>query len=123
VLDSLAAGNYEVTVTDALGCEDILNVGVGVTNTAEVIPQIGTVTLAPNPTSDQTQLEVSFLQPMDARIQVLNTVGQLLYEIRDREVRTSNYTLDMSPYDSGLYFVRVIAGGQARTVKLIKAGQ
>jgi len=123
VLDSLAAGNYEVTVTDALGCEDILNVGVGVTNTAEVIPQIGTVTLAPNPTSDQTQLEVSFLQPMDARIQVLNTVGQLLYEIRDQQVRSSNYTLDMSPYDSGLYFVRVIAGGQARTVKLIKAGQ
>ncbi|HKK79788.1 MAG TPA: T9SS type A sorting domain-containing protein, partial [Phaeodactylibacter sp.] len=110
-------------VTDALGCEDILNVGVGVTNTTEVIPQIGTVTLAPNPTTDQTQLEVNFLQPLDARIQVLNTVGQLLYEIRDREVQTGNYTLDLSQYDSGLYFVRVIAGGQARTVKLIKAGQ
>ena len=122
-VDSLPAGNYEVTVTDALGCEDILSVGVGVTNSTEVLPQIDTVTLAPNPTADQTMLELSLLQPLDARIQVLNTVGQLLYEIRDREVRNGNYTIDLSPYDSGLYFVRVIAGGQARTVKLIKAGQ
>lgn len=123
VLDSLSAGNYEVTVSDALGCEDILTVGVSITNTAEVIPQIGKVTLAPNPTLGQTTLQVVFLQPLDARIQVLNTMGQLLYEVRDSKVRTGNYPLDLSRYDSGMYFVRVIAGGQARTVKLIKAGQ
>jgi hypothetical protein len=121
--DSLAIGTYEVTVTDAFGCQDVAEVDVVITNTAEVLAQIGKVTLAPNPTTAQTVLQVEFLKPLDARIQVLNTMGQLLYEIQDRQVTSGQYDIDLSRYDSGLYLVRIIAGGQARTVKLIKSGQ
>jgi len=119
-LDSLAAGAYEVTVSDAFGCEDVIELDISITSTSAVLDNIGRVSLFPNPTTDQSTLQVRLRQPMDARIQVFNAVGQLLFEQRESKVLKGDFQLNLRPYDGGLYLVRIVAGGQSRTVKLLK---
>jgi hypothetical protein len=120
-LTGLEAGDYKVTVTDAFGCTDVLDVTISViSNVEELTEQIQYINLAPNPTSGLSTLNVGFAKPVDANIQVLNSVGQLIFETRSNNIREGSYELDLSLQNSGLYLVRIIAEGEIQTAKLIK---
>jgi len=120
-LENLAAGFYTITVTDKAGCSDVVAAQVDVVVAAnEVNRLIGNVRIAPNPTSGDALLKVTFRETTDARITLLNNIGQVLFETRDQNVREGNYRLDLSNYEGGLYLVRIVAGGQVHTEKLIK---
>jgi len=122
VVSNLGVGEYTVTITDGFGCQDVKTFVVDVMVGTIELDNIGSVNLAPNPTSGQSTLTVAFKQPVDARIQVLNTMGQLLYETVDQQVTEGTYPIDLSRYNSGMYWVRIFADGQVKTAKLIKAG-
>ncbi|WP_425422530.1 T9SS type A sorting domain-containing protein [Phaeodactylibacter xiamenensis] len=122
VVSDLGVGEYTVTITDGFGCQDVKTFVVDVMVGTIELDNIGSVNLAPNPTSGQSTLTVAFKQPVDARIQVLNTMGQLLYETVDQQVTEGTYPIDLSRYNSGMYWVRIFANGQVKTAKLIKAG-
>lgn len=122
VVDNLGVGAYTVTITDGFGCQDIKTFVVDVMVGTIELDNIGSVNLAPNPTSGRSTLSVAFKHPVDARIQVLNTMGQLLHETIDQQVTSGTYPIDLSRYDSGMYWVRIFADGQVKTAKLIKAG-
>lgn len=122
VVSNLGVGEYTVTITDGFGCQDVKTFVVEVMVGTIELDNIGSVNLAPNPTSGQSTLTVAFKQPVDARIQVLNTMGQLLYETVDQQVTEGTYPIDLSRYNSGMYWVRIFADGQVKTAKLIKAG-
>jgi hypothetical protein len=120
-IEGLQAGLYKVTVTDVFGCQDELEVLVDVVSSIEdPIQNIAQLTLAPNPTKGTSFLNIRFKQPMNAQIQLLNTVGQLIFEANEQKVTERTYELDLSQYNSGLYLVRVIAEGEMQTAKLIK---
>ncbi len=103
------------------GCSDVTAAQVDVVVASnEVNRLIGNVRIAPNPTSGEALLKVTFREATDARITLLNTVGQVLFETRDQNVREGNYRLDLSDQNGGLYLVRIVAGGQVHTEKLIK---
>jgi|APTNR8051073442_1049403.scaffolds.fasta_scaffold00288_30 hypothetical protein len=120
-LSNLASGFYTITVTDKIGCSDVVAAQVDVVVAANEINRlIGDVRIAPNPTSGEALLKVTFREATDARITLLNTVGQTLFETRDQNVREGNYRLDLSNQNGGLYLVRIVAGGQVHTEKLIK---
>jgi hypothetical protein len=122
--DGLEPGLYEVTVTDIYGCQDVLEVQVGITSsTFEPTANIESISLAPNPTTDRSMLNVSFRQPMDARIQLFNSMGQLVFQTMEQKVKDGAYELDLSQQNSGLYLVRIIAEGEIQTAKLIKASR
>jgi hypothetical protein len=122
VISGLGVGEYTVTITDGFGCQDVKTFTVDVMVGTIELDNIGSVNLAPNPTSGQSTLTVAFKQPVDARIQVLNTMGQLLFETMDQQVTEGTYPVDLSRYDSGMYLIRIFADGQVKTAKLIKAG-
>jgi hypothetical protein len=122
VVSNLGVGEYTVTITDGFGCQDVKAFVVEVMVGTIELDNIGSVNLAPNPTSGQSTLTVAFKQPVDARVQVLNTMGQLLYETLDQQVTEGTYPIDLSRYNSGMYWVRIFADGQVKTAKLIKAG-
>ena len=122
VVTGLLPGGYTVTITDSFGCQDDKTFTVDIASSVIELDNIGSINLAPNPTTGLSTLEVAFKRPVDARIQVLNTMGQLLYEARDEQVTTGTYPIDLNRYDSGLYLIRIFAEGQVKTAKLIKTG-
>lgn len=122
VVSGLGVGEYTVTITDGFGCQDVKTFVVDVMVGTIELDNIGSVNLAPNPTSGTSTLTVAFKRPVDARVQVLNTMGQLLYETVDQQVTSGTYPIDLSRYDSGMYWIRIFAEGQVKTAKLIKAG-
>lgn len=117
----LEPGDYKVTVTDVYGCQDILDVTVLVSSVFEPGTVIDNLLLAPNPTGRATVLQTRFARPVEARVQVFSPVGQLLQETLLPRAVESNLPIDLTNYESGFYFVRVIADGEMRVLKLVKA--
>ncbi len=120
-IDSLPAGNYAVTVSDANGCSEIISVVVELATATEDINPINNITLAPNPTSGLVNLEVAFNDAVDAQIRVVNMLGQAIFNASENNVRQAAYQLDLSRFSDGIYLVQVVVEGQVKTEKLIKA--
>ncbi|PSR14127.1 MAG: hypothetical protein DA408_17275 [Bacteroidetes bacterium] len=118
----LAPGDYSVTVTDRFGCSDALTVTVDVmvgnTNLPEVIRALQ---LAPNPTKGWSNLTVDFNESVDARVDIVNLLGQRVgpgYLLEN--VTRINQPLDLSQVPAGIYLVRIQAAGQATSLKVVK---
>ncbi|MFN7116834.1 MAG: T9SS type A sorting domain-containing protein [Saprospiraceae bacterium] len=116
----LPAGEYTVTVTDRFGCSDVANVTIGLTTSLEDIATFSQVKLAPNPTSGQTVLHVELRAAGDVHIQIFNTSGKLIYQTLERNASVLNVPLDLNHQPAGMYIVRLQAGNQIRSEKLIK---
>jgi Secretion system C-terminal sorting domain len=121
-IGSLAAGTYTVTVTDGRGCTQTGVYTVQNTvGTFDVSSIFSKVTLAPNPTTGNTTLNLELNRPISARIQVLNVMGQLLYETRSQtSEQQQTYELDMTDRPAGVYLVRIVADNRSFTTKLVK---
>lgn len=71
--------------------------------------------MSPNPASQI--LEVELLESYDKGvISIINLDGQVLFE---KEVLDSNLLIDLSTFDSGVYFVNYLAGQKVETEKLL----
>lgn len=121
-IGGLAAGTYTVTITDGRGCTQTASYIVQNTvGTFDVSSIFSKVTLAPNPTTGNTTLNLELSRPTAARIQVLNVMGQLLYETRSQtSEQQQQYELDMTNRPAGVYLVRIVADNRTFTTKLVK---
>lgn len=121
-IGSLAAGTYTVTITDGRGCTQTGVYTVQNTvGTFDVSSIFSKVSLAPNPTTGNTTLNLELSKPTSARIQVLNVMGQLLYETRSQSSeQLQQYELDMTSRPAGVYLVRIVADNRSFTTKLVK---
>jgi hypothetical protein len=120
-ITDLLPGEYTVTVADGFGCTDVLTVTVDITSSIAPAPDnIRSISIAPNPTTGLSTLQFEFNQRLDARIQVFNAMGQLLFDAQEQQISAGQYPIDLSAHSSGLYLVRVLAEGQVKTLKLIK---
>jgi hypothetical protein len=121
-IGGLAAGTYTVTITDGRGCTQTGVYTVQNTvGTFDVSSIFSKVTLAPNPTTGNTTLNLELNRPTSARIQVLNVMGQLLYETRSQSSdQQQRYELDLSDRPAGVYLVRIVADNRSFTTKLVK---
>jgi hypothetical protein len=99
---------------------DNINVASLISSTTE-IDRISRVVLAPNPTGGLSSLDLRFTEPVDAVISVLDLLGRPVAEFRERQVREAIYPIDLSRSPAGIYFVRIVANGQVKTLKLVRA--
>jgi Secretion system C-terminal sorting domain len=117
----LAVGTYTVTVTDADGCSDVLQVFVGESVATGDIEGLTALVLQPNPTTGTAQIQASFDKAVDVQVQVLNLLGQHIWEMNASRTTDLSETLDLTTMPDGLYLVRLTVDGQTATRKLIKS--
>ncbi len=119
-VSGLDPGTYKITVANAFGCTESLELVVPIFSSSKRIDKISNISLAPNPTTGSSQLRVEFANPVDARIQLINAIGQPLFERVERNISTGIYELDLRNQPGGLFFVRIFAEGEVKTAKLLK---
>ncbi len=115
----LAAGMYTVTVTDAFGCTDALNV-ILYSSSTDDLEGFAKISLYPNPTNGLVTLDATFDHSMDTQIEILNPLGQRLWYISANATDNLTQSFDLGSFSSGLYLVRISAEGKTLTRKLIK---
>lgn len=90
---------------DPLGLEDII---------------LGNIVMSPNPATDQVTISLSDTNFNSFEITVANSLGQTLQTVNERALNgTSEATLNVSSYRTGLYFVTIEIDGQSTTKKLV----
>jgi hypothetical protein len=118
-LSSITAGNYTVTVTDANGCNSVLNVTVADGPTSvSIADHLFDIRLFPNPSEQQTTLSVKLENQSDISFEVFNQIGQSVYQLNDSAVKENQYNINTSLWAAGFYYLRLSANGKTVTLRL-----
>lgn len=117
----ITEGEYQVVVTDANGCMQIVDIILDGTTTS-VLDNLDIITefdLSPNPTTGAFFLDLTLSEVSDIQISVYDILGQ---EVINNAYRASelNERLDLENHAAGTYFVRVYNQQGQVTKKLIK---
>ncbi len=119
-VNTLAIGTYTVSVADAYGCSDSFEFSVGLSATVDM-EGLSSFSLRPNPTSGAATFIAEFDRIVgDARLEVLNLLGQSVWETTTSNTTQFSEKIDLTPFPDGLYLVRLMVDGQMVTKKLIK---
>jgi len=76
----------------------------------------GTISIYPNPATENVNVKSDY---MISEIEVLNYVGQMVYNKKDVETKVAK--INVSSFQSGVYFVKVTTDQGVRTVKITVA--
>ena len=99
------------------------NLGMSVIQlTNKLIPEeISFGSAYPNPFNPVTTVSVSIPAEMEVHVAIHDMLGRKIVELANGVYSTGNYELqwDASNHASGVYFVKMIAGGQAHIQKLM----
>lgn len=116
----LPAGDVSVTVTDEQGCSDQLTVTVGSTTSADEIEGLTRLSLQPNPANNAVQLYVTLDRGAEIQAELVNLLGQRLWETPAVRGTSLNETIHVADYPPGLYLLRLTVDGQTVSRKLVK---
>jgi hypothetical protein len=85
---------------------------------AAVIPS---VSIFPNPASDQLNISLEAFNAPSAQVMITNNIGQNVVQLQLDEVDYNNYQLDMSSFSEGVYHLQIRSGNQEITKKFVIA--
>jgi len=108
-------GNYAVEITlnncvDTSVCETVSNVGINENNLSnEAI-------IYPNPTSGLFTVSLIDLEK-NTSVTVYSVVGK---EVVHQQITKSKTTINLSPYNKGIYFVKIQNGDNVRIKRIVK---
>lgn len=113
------AGSYTVTVTSARGCTSTgsVNAVVGIN---EVVSNINSLSLFPNPTNNNATLEISAKEAAEATVVVSDIMGRTMNISNEQLVSGINrVAINTADFAGGIYLVSVKNGADAKTIRLI----
>lgn len=113
------AGTYTVTVTSARGCTATgsLNATVGIN---EVISNINSLSLFPNPTNNGATLEISTKEAAEVTVAVSDVTGRVMSLNNEQLVSGLNrVAINTTEFAGGIYLVSVKNGADAKTIRLV----
>jgi len=87
----------------------------------EVKNNIEEISLMPNPASQMATLRFKLDNSVDTRIEIFNVLGQNVSTINTQKAAAGyhNVQLNTAEFNSGIYFVNVIAGDKTSTIKMV----
>ncbi|MFT5015445.1 MAG: hypothetical protein ACJATN_001264 [Neolewinella sp.] len=119
--DSLAVGDYTVTVTDAVGCADVITFTVDLdVATDEATEVLESLSVYPNPTSGLLELRLNLKRATELSAEVYDLTGRKMLTKNLGQQLRLNEQLDFSSLPNGIYLLRLRAGDAARTIRVIK---
>lgn len=116
----LGLGDYQVTITDAIGCQTIASFTIG--KYVKNIDQewLNSVSIQPNPNQGSFVLNASFTKNIEnLDIQIYSLTGHKLKQTKLKQVSTIALPMDLIEFGSGLYFVRFVADNNQWVQKII----
>ncbi len=110
---------YTLTSTSGLNASGASYFSAGPVAIYNAADLDGSVTLYPNPASDQVTVELELAQNKDVQMLVFNAVGQQVQQLEagKRGLGVSRLTLDVDQMSEGIYFAKVMLNGQAAATK------
>ena len=106
---------------DSCGNEKTCGFSITVTQKPDAVVNIsqnGHLDLSPNPVHDDLLIEWMNFTEVDADVSIFSSQGRLIY-LRKR-VGSNPFTVDVSSFQSGLYFIQVTGVGQIKWGRFIK---
>lgn len=118
-LIDLPDGNYSVTVTDENGCSAVLE-GISITSISE-LANGASVSIYPNPMNAEFRLNLDGLTGDKLSYNIVDSQGRRVMnkELGNAEGKRSEM-VDVRALAAGVYFLNVISGEAATSLKLIK---
>ncbi len=80
---------------------------------------IGWISYYPNPVSNTLTFNLSQTNALDIDINIVNSLGQSVWKNNLKPQLSNEYTLDVSNWSKGVYFVNVKIDGKTTTSKLV----
>jgi Secretion system C-terminal sorting domain len=105
----LAPGTYTVTITEPSGCVPNLTRTItvaGFVSGTQDPSVVNDLSIAPNPTASTMTVRIELAQSKDVRIDILNTLGQVVISRQLGTTNLVNQEIDMTNLASGTYFMR-----------------
>jgi len=110
--NNLAAGNYQIRVSDSRGCYVFHNVSVGVTAVSDLEDK-SKFSFGPNPASDRLNIEVpDLLNGREYTIVLSDIDGKVLLYLPG--INSKNFQLDLSTLNQGNYLLGIESGSYRR---------
>lgn len=119
----LAAGNYDVTVTDVNGCVvTTATVTIGFPTGITGIEAFNSLEMFPNPTTGMVTFNVSLKSSSDLTITIYDVAGREITNFTSNNTMMITETFDASTLAEGVYLVRFIAGEDGVVTKRLVVG-
>ena len=116
----MCLGTYNVTLTDANGCEYNLAVYVDSIVMGILMPDVNfAIAIYPNPTSGKVIVSWELSTTDDVLVNIIGLDGQQLYSEMVTAKVGNTHQLDLSGLAKGIYFVQVIAKDAVVTKKIV----
>jgi hypothetical protein len=117
----LAAGDYVITVTDAVGCTDVITVTIDInTSTDQATEVLDGLSVFPNPTAGALEIRLDLERTTRLGAEVYDLTGRMLRGIDFGRQTRLQERLDFSDLPAGIYLLRLRADDAARTIRVVK---
>ncbi len=103
----LENGIYNITITDDNNCEKIIQVNLGDVTSTKEISILEKIKLFPNPTSDFLFVKIPTTENSELEISISNFLGQPKGDILFLEKGKTEFSIDVSEWSSGIYFIKI----------------
>lgn len=123
LFQNLSAGDYDILVKDANGCEQTLSVNVGFASDVQDELQKNGVNIYPNPNDGHFNVSISSkgYSGTNIKVQILGSSGKLIYEsLLPKYNDHFEGRLGMVDLPNGIYYLRINHKNSKQLYKIIK---
>lgn len=117
--DSLfASGDYVDTLINHTGCDSIvqLHLTINITTGLNEAALNSGISVFPNPSNGVFNIRFNNAVIMPSKVRVISVLGT---EVMNKTI-TSSDSIDLSPYESGIYFLSIENEGATKTWRIVK---